>query len=247
MDTLDPAGEYLRIAERYRQMSNEEILVLVPQSSGLTELAQQALASEVRSRGLKFETAILETAIEDDSLSNRSPFGKSPATPKPVFVEQQPPRFRDAGEADFASPESSDEAESPYKEDRKLVDLCTVYSERDALKVQAILDQLGFPFYMGPEQATGVDTVKSDFSKGLIVQIMQIGMPWAMPAMRYYEPQDDPSPKEPEQPAEAAVRCPTCHSEEIIRRSASETGRGNGRAFPPIQMELRFVRLSVGG
>ena len=49
MDTFDPAGvEFLRISERYRQMSDEGVLVLMPQSSELTPFAQQALANEVR-------------------------------------------------------------------------------------------------------------------------------------------------------------------------------------------------------
>lgn len=49
---------------------------------------------------------------------------------------------------------------------------------------------------MGKEKATGVDKVTSNFSSGVRVQIMQIGMPWAMPAMQHYEPEDGPTPKE---------------------------------------------------
>jgi DNA-directed RNA polymerase subunit M/transcription elongation factor TFIIS len=214
METLDPGAEYLRIAERYRQMSDEELVVLVPQSSELTEFAQQALASEVRSRGLK-----VEAAVEDGRPSAASRFGESTVKPRPAFFEYEPPRFRDTG--DLASADSLDETESPYtespyEEDRKLVDLCTVYSVRDALRVQAILDQRGIPFFMGPEKATGVDAVTSDFTKGVEVRIMQIGMFWARAGMGHYEPEDDPTPKEPEEPDEMPVRCPKCHSEEVI-------------------------------
>ena len=60
MDTLDPAGDFLRISERYRRMSDEELLVLMPQRSELTPFAQQALANEVRQRGLQAE--VEETA-----------------------------------------------------------------------------------------------------------------------------------------------------------------------------------------
>src|SRR5271157_1741350 len=56
MDTFDAAGgEFLRISERYRQMSDDELLLLIPQSADLTPFAQHALANEVRSRGLKAE------------------------------------------------------------------------------------------------------------------------------------------------------------------------------------------------
>ncbi len=55
MSSLDPMGDLLRFAERYRQMSDGELRALMPQSSELTASAQQALATEVRQRGLKLE------------------------------------------------------------------------------------------------------------------------------------------------------------------------------------------------
>lgn len=163
MDTLDPAGEFLRISERYRQMSDDELLVLIPQSSELTPFAQQALANEVRSRGLKAE-------VEDQGASAPSPF-KAVEPDAPAFFERESPKFRDSGGNDFPSLDSLDDHDS-YEEDRKLVELCRVWSVRDALQVQRILDVAGIPFFMGPERATGVDEVTSDFAKGVSVQIM---------------------------------------------------------------------------
>jgi DNA-directed RNA polymerase subunit M/transcription elongation factor TFIIS len=87
---------------------------------------------------------------------------------------------------------------------------------RDALKIQAILDEAGIPFFMGPEKATGVDEVTSNFANGVGVQIMRIGMTWAMPAMGHYEPEDDPTPKDSEELEELPVRCPKCHSTEVV-------------------------------
>src|SRR5579859_6830970 len=122
MNTFDPAGqEFLRISERYRQMSDEELRVLIPQSSELTPFAQQALANEVRSRGLKAE-------VNDEK----------PATPpqitQPTSFGRESPELRDEAVRDFLEPDS------PYDDDRKLVELCTVWSQRDALKVESILD-----------------------------------------------------------------------------------------------------------
>ena len=202
MDTLDPAGEFLRISERYRQMSDSELLVLIPQSSELTPFAQQALANEMRSRGLKAE-------VENEKASPPSQF-----KPPPAFFEHESPKLRDSAGYDPSGPDSSHEDE--YDEDRKLVELCTVWSVRDALKVQTILDRLGIPFFMGPEKATGVDGVTSNFAHGVGVQIMQIGLPWAGPAMRNYEPEDDPTPKENEELDELPVRCPRCHSTNVV-------------------------------
>jgi DNA-directed RNA polymerase subunit M/transcription elongation factor TFIIS len=204
MNLFDPAGqEFLRISERYRQMSDEELLVLIPQSSELTPFAQQALANEVRQRGLKAEVVKAEPAAR---------------------FEHEAPKFRDAPDYDASDSDSSDDSDSSYDEDRKLVDLCTVYSVRDALKVQEILDGAAIPFFMGPEKATGVDKVTSDFAKGISVQIMKIGLPWAGPAMRHYEPEDDPdAKKEDEELDEVSIRCPKCHSTEVVFEGGTST------------------------
>jgi hypothetical protein len=219
MDALDPAaGEFLRISERYRRMSDGELLVLIPQSAELTPFAQQALANEVRSRGLKAE-------VEDEESSAPSRVKASPFKPPPAFFEHdsehESPKLRDSAGYDLPDPDSSDEDQ--YDEDRKLVELCTVWSVRDALKVQAILDEAGIPFFMGPEKATGVDGVTSNFSNGVGVQIMRIGLPWAAPGMAQYEPEDDPTPKERETHDELVVRCPNCHSAEVVFEGGTST------------------------
>ncbi len=210
MDTRDPAGEFLRISERYRQMSDGEILVLMPQSSELTPFAQQALANEVRQRGLKAE-------VDDEKPSAPSPF-----KPPPAFFEHESPKLHEAAGDDFPDADSSYDPDS-YQEDRKLVELCTVWSVRDAIKVQTILDGLGIPFFMGPEKATGVDGVTSNFANGVGVQIIQIGLPWARPAMRHYEPEDDPTPKENVELDELVVRCPKCRSAEVVFEGGTST------------------------
>ncbi len=208
MGTFDAAGqEFLRISEHYRQMSDDELLVLLPQSSELTPFAQEALANEIRSRGLKAE-------VNDEKAGTSSQIKSLPA-----FFEHESPKLRDSADydssnADSLQPDSSGEDE--YDEDRKLVELCTVWSVRDALQVQSILDEAGIPFFMGPEKATGVDKVTSNFSNGVSVQIMQVGMPWARQAMQRYEPEDDPAPKENPELDEIVVRCPKCHSDEVV-------------------------------
>jgi len=106
--------------------------------------------------------------------------------------------------------------DSPYYEDRRLVEIATVWSLADALQLQQLLGGAGIPFFMGPEKATGVDGVTSNFANGVGVRIMQVGLPWAAPAMRHYEPEDDPTPKETEELEELPVRCPKCHSTEVV-------------------------------
>jgi hypothetical protein len=109
MDTLDPAGEFLRISERYRQMSDEELLVLMPQSLELTPFAQQALANEIRQRGLKAELEV------EDEPSARSQFKAPQFKPPPAFFEHESPKFRDSAGDESPDPDSSDAPDS-YEE-----------------------------------------------------------------------------------------------------------------------------------
>jgi len=120
-------------------------------------------------------------------------------------------------------PEAPSEPPSPprelnpaYDEDRRLVEICTVWSVADALQVQQLLDRAGIPFFMGPEKATGVDAVTSDFAKGVSVEIMNVGLAWARQALVNYEPANEPESERVEEPDEIPVRCPRCHSTEIV-------------------------------
>jgi hypothetical protein len=175
MTDLDPAGEWRELSERYRGMSDEELVVLARQSPELTDVAQQALTQEISYRKLKLPP------------------------------EETPP-----------PPDHEPDPESPYAEDRQLVELCTVWSLRDALQLQTLLDRAGIPFFMGPEKATGVDQVTSDFLKGVSVQIMRIGLPWTRQAMLNYEPADEPGPKQDQELEELPVLCPRCGSTEVV-------------------------------
>jgi DNA-directed RNA polymerase subunit M/transcription elongation factor TFIIS len=175
VEGLDAAAEWLQLSERYRRMSDGELLVLAQQNSELTEIAQQCLVSETSRRGLKLQPEEL------------------PATPYPS------PPFDSSGD-----------------EDRELVEICTVWSLSDALQVQTLLDRAGIPFFMGPEKATGVEAVTSNFVHGVSVQVMRIGLPWTRQPLSNYMPVNEPGPKQEAELDELPVRCPKCHSTEVI-------------------------------
>jgi DNA-directed RNA polymerase subunit M/transcription elongation factor TFIIS len=113
-------------------------------------------------------------------------------------------------------PDSAEEGESPYAEDRELVDICTVWSLADALKLQSLLDTAGIPFYIGPEKATGVEAVTSNFASGLDVQIMQVGVPFARQVLQQYFPADEPPEEKADESDNLAIHCPKCHSTEVV-------------------------------
>jgi len=177
MDTVDAAAEWRRLAEHYRQLTDDELIDLARGRAELTDVAQQCVSDEVLARRLKIEPVKREEA-------------------RPALV-----------------PEPLD---SPYAEERSLVTLCTVWSARDALEVQSLLDGAGIPFYMGKESATGVDRVTSNFAEGVDVSIMNVGLPWARDLLRNYFPKDEPASGNSDELPEASIRCPKCKSEEIV-------------------------------
>ena len=189
MGAFGPASESLRLAERYRQMTDDELLDIAAHSSELTDPAKQALAQEMSTRKLKLP---------------------DPAPIPPMEPETQ-------------------ESEDAYSEDRRPVDLCTVWSSRDALKVQNLLDQAEIPFFIGPEKATRAEAVTSNFTAGLTVQVMQIGLPWAQQALQHYEPADEP-PKQGPSEGILAVHCPKCHSEDVVFETLVEGPAGQPSA-----------------
>jgi hypothetical protein len=113
-------------------------------------------------------------------------------------------------------PPLAEEDDDPYAEDRELFEICKVWSLRDTLQVQRLLDSASIPFFMGPELATGVDAGTMNFGQGLSVKIMRIGWPWAWEVMQSYSPKDAlPEPKW-EELGEGVIRCPRCRSTEPL-------------------------------
>ena len=127
-----------------------------------------------------------------------------------------PPEESAAPPSPEPQPDSAEDGESPYAEDRELVVICTVWSLTDALKLQRLLDTAGIPFYLGPEKATGAEAVTSNFANGLSVQIMQVGVPWARQVLQQYFPADEPPEEKVDESDNLAIHCPKCHSTEVV-------------------------------
>jgi DNA-directed RNA polymerase subunit M/transcription elongation factor TFIIS len=139
------------------------------------------------------------TEVAQETLANEVSLRRLKEEPE---VTRTPPPKRDL--------------DSAYDEDRQLVELRTVWSLSDALKLQQLLDGAGIPFFMGPEKATGVDSVTSNFAGGVGVSIMNIGLPWALQLLQNYFPKNEPERESDEEIKESFVRCPKCHSTEVV-------------------------------
>lgn len=180
MDTLGPASESLRLADNYRQMSDDELIELAQNPSELTDTAQGILAQEISSRKLKVPPA------------------------------DQPSRNY------VSAPGEAPDSESPYDEDREFVNLCTVWSRRDAEQLQSLLVNAGIPFYIGPDKVASVDDVKPSFAGGLDVFVMRIAQGSAANLLNNYEPEDEPEEEKEPEAEEFAIHCPKCHSTDVV-------------------------------
>lgn len=129
-------------------------------------------------------------------------------------------------------PNSEQDAEDPYAEDRSLVQIATVFSLRDAMQLQKLLDDSDVPCFMGEERATRADAVTSNFSDGVPVAVMRIGVPWAQQALQQYQPADERVTEGQQGGEDLAVHCPRCHSEDVIfEQLAAQSGSGQGEKF----------------
>ena len=199
MALIDHPGEWLRLTHHYQSMTDGELLKIAGEGDQLTELAKQILAMELSARRIK----ITEASPQQQPLPN---------------ARRQTVEHRSAPPIPTSGHEQSDGevVADPYAEDRRLVPLLTVWSLRDAMKVQRLLDIASIPFYMGAENATGVDAVTSNFASGVDVKIMRIGLPWAWSALQYYEPKDEPASEKEHWDEEVDVRCPKCRATDIV-------------------------------
>jgi len=177
MKLTDSAGEFLRLSEHYRRLTDEELLTLARRPCALTNDAQQVLRSEMSARRLQL------------------PPEEPPRDDRPTLIAPNP--------------------DSLYAEERELVTICTVWSLRDALQLQALFDTAGIPFYIGEKKATRVEPGTLNFAEGIPVGVMRIGYPWAREVMQRYEPADEPPGFREEMP-EAPVTCPNCHATDVI-------------------------------
>jgi hypothetical protein len=178
MENFDSSQEWQRLSEYYREISDEELLILAGQYSDLTGVAQQVLSRELSQRGLEMP--------------------KKPASP-----------------ASKRAPVFDPDTDSAYAEDRKLVHIATVWSMRDALQLQGLLEPAGIPFFMGAEKATQADAVSSSFGDGVKVQTMKIGVPWAVAAMKHYAAEDEPETEKGALDG-GSIHCPKCLSEDVV-------------------------------
>jgi hypothetical protein len=91
-----------------------------------------------------------------------------------------------------------------------------VWDRTEATEVKRILNDSGVPCYLGTDNLEDVSTFNIDFDKGVELKVRYIDQPRAIQAIIHSE--NSGTESEPDL-AEAFVRCPKCHSTEIVFES----------------------------
>ncbi len=133
---MDPVQEWQRLTAAYREKSPEELLELAHDFADLTETAQQALRSEMRSRGLGDPESA--RAPREAEVSEPVTFGSQ----LPGFIKVQPtggvPGF--GGETPQLVPDSPELPDDGGPHDYTWkTPLCECYTREEAAQLQEAL------------------------------------------------------------------------------------------------------------
>ncbi len=180
--------------EVYAQMSDDELQNVADEAYDLTDVAKEALKSEVKSRGA------------DIRLRLERPANNEPE-PEPEIEEVD---------------EEQSEPVDPAEYD--LITFGTLTDREEARKTKWVLDNAGIPSWIGSQNVESVDEYKGSFEHGVALKIRSIDRNRAGYSLSRHWPEDSEatSEREPEpepESAEAEVRCPKCHSNEVVFES----------------------------
>jgi DNA-directed RNA polymerase subunit M/transcription elongation factor TFIIS len=129
------------------------------------------------------------------------------------------------------APESEEEvaAEEETSDEQKfdptnfeLVTACTCWDQEEARTAKGILDDAGIPSYFGPQNLESIDDYKGSYEGGVKLRVLPDHQQWALATLAKRWPKDPNAQPEPELP-DAEIRCPKCHSDEVVLDAADST------------------------
>jgi hypothetical protein len=195
----NPIAEWQRLAEHYRGLGDEELKELAADFGDLTETAQQALRSELSSRGLDAPQAT-ETAP-------RWPVG--PASSR--WGSSVDP---DAGQTEAATSDVDGEDDRPKEFTWKTV-LCECDGPEQALQIRAVLGQAGIESWV---EQRGSRYALDMSNPRVLVAADQLDL--AREIVSRPIPQEIVDHFAEEAPAFEAPKCPECGADDPVLESA---------------------------
>jgi hypothetical protein len=208
---IDPSSQLQRLAEHYRAMYDGELLALAEEADELTEVARQALASEMQSRGLRTSSA-----------ESRTPDG-----PEPIHAAAHDDAF-DAGaiaglgavplgsgaSSNFAQIAGEDEAGASAEVDftwKTVLNECETVEQARALQVA--LGKAGIESWLEARREYPRVLVAAD-------QLEAARSVAAQPI-----PQEIVDELQQETPEFALPACPSCHAADPILEDVEPTNQ----------------------
>ena len=161
--------------------------------SNLTDDELQAVARDFND--------LTDTAkmVLQSEMSRRSlHFSRPPAAPQPVALTLEP---EEKGEFD--------------PNDLDLTVAYDAWNLEEARNAMLALHDAGIPCYIGPDNLEDADAYHSGFDKAVSIKVREVDQVHARAALLALPPSPEDQEME-ETDADYAVRCPNCHSTEVV-------------------------------
>jgi DNA-directed RNA polymerase subunit M/transcription elongation factor TFIIS len=150
--------------------------------------------------------AVAEEAYELTDIARQALQAEITRRALPVELRKEPEGAED--------PEPPPEGAAVNPADLDLVELFRVWDSEEATQVKERLDAAGIPSYLGPELVDDIRQLHASFERGVGVKVRDVDEQRATAALASYSRTLQPDAAADEE--DYAVRCPKCHSTEIV-------------------------------
>ena len=198
----DPVEEGRRLAEEYREMSDDELRNLADDVADLTETAQRVLRQEIRSRGLGDPDAAKPAQTKFIPQATNAPVQRAdaPAAVSSVVLGQAP--------VIVANDDGNDQEDpGPHDYTWKTV-LCDCESDQEARKLSEALRQAGLDSWVQGSQEFGRRQARVLVAADQLDRAREIV---AQPV-----PQQVGDESNEEAPEFVEPKCPRCGSDDVV-------------------------------
>jgi hypothetical protein len=216
---IDPVLEWQRLTAEYRQMSAEELLELARDYADLTEPAQQAMRTEMRSRGLGDpENPKSVAALQSAQTEPPQPpvaLGNAPSDPADDIAFGNPFGAH-APEPVPDTPDTGDEDDVPHEYTWKTI-LCACDEYNEAWRISEALKRAGIESWIERQGSRyAIPWVDELMTGELQVQVAADELDAARAVASQPIPQDIIEESETEIPEYKVPKCPKCGAEDPI-------------------------------
>jgi ribosomal protein L37AE/L43A len=210
---IDPVQEWQRLAAEYREKYDNELLELARDYGDLTEAAQQALRSEMRSRGLGDPASPIASVVQRVSETNF-------VTPPPTHpVEERAADVLSEGSSGLLgfgarapqlvpdTPDTDDKDDGPHEYTWKTF-LCDCETNQEAQQLAGVLRKAGIDSWIQQAREFGRLNAR--------VQVAADQLDQARAIAAQTRPQEIVEEEKEEAQEFVEPKCPKCGSDDVV-------------------------------